>query len=97
MNKILEAIEKECRFVNQTIGISGHIRPDGDCFGSTMALYYYLQDAFPQKQIDIYLESVPNSFEFFPLCNMIKTKETMCTASLHIPMTTNVFQQMKNQ
>ncbi len=77
MNKILETIEKECRFIHQTIGISGHIRPDGDCFGSTMALYYYLIDAFPDKQIDLYLEEVPNSFDFFPLSNTIKTKKTM--------------------
>ena len=27
----------------RSIGISGHIRPDGDCVGSAMALYLYLQ------------------------------------------------------
>lgn len=77
MNKILETIKQKCRFVNQTIGIAGHIRPDGDCFGSTMALYYYLIDAFPDKTIDLYLEEVPNSFAFFQLSETIKTKELM--------------------
>ncbi len=77
MNKILEAIDKEQDFIEQTIGIAGHIRPDGDCFGSAMALYYYLRDAFPEKQVDLYLESVPNSFEFFPLSDTIKTEEKM--------------------
>ena len=26
----------------KTIGISGHIRPDGDCIGSCMGLYLYI-------------------------------------------------------
>lgn len=72
MNKILEAISNEKR-----IAISGHVRPDGDCFGSTMSLYYYLMDAFPEKEIDLYLESVPGSFAFLPLSDTIKTKEKM--------------------
>lgn len=46
---------KECKDA-KTIGISGHIRPDGDCVGSTMGLYLYLKQVFPEKQIDIYLE-----------------------------------------
>ena len=25
------------------VGITGHIRPDGDCTGSTLALYNYLK------------------------------------------------------
>ena len=27
----------------KTIGISGHIRPDGDCVGSCLGLYLYLK------------------------------------------------------
>ena len=27
-----------------TIGISGHVRPDGDCVGSTLAVYNYIKD-----------------------------------------------------
>lgn len=72
MNSILEVISLE-----QTIGISGHIKPDGDCFGSTMALYCYLKQEFPDRQIDLYLEMVPNSFRFFSLIEEIKTKEEM--------------------
>lgn len=72
MNNILEAISTE-----QTIAISGHVRPDGDCFGSTMALYYYLRNAFPDRHIDLYLETVPGDFKFLPLSDTIKTKEAM--------------------
>ena len=28
----------------KTIGIAGHVRPDGDCMGSCMSLYNYLTD-----------------------------------------------------
>ena len=27
----------------KTVGIGGHIRPDGDCVGSCMALYLYIR------------------------------------------------------
>lgn len=40
-----------------TIGISGHIRPDGDCFGSVMALYLYLKKIKPQCEITLMLDS----------------------------------------
>jgi len=72
MNSILEVISSE-----HTIGISGHIKPDGDCFGSTMALYRYLKQEFQERQIDLYLEMVPNSFHSFFETDEIKTKEMM--------------------
>ena len=37
----------------KTVGIGGHIRPDGDCIGSTMALYLYLKKNFPKIRVDI--------------------------------------------
>lgn len=40
----------------KTIGISGHVRPDGDCVGSVMGLYLYLKNGLPDAQIDVYLE-----------------------------------------
>lgn len=47
-----------------TIAIAGHIRPDGDCVGSCLALYNYLLENTEGKQIDVYLESVPAAFSF---------------------------------
>ena len=38
------------------IGISGHVRPDGDCVGSCLGLYLYLQKLFPKKEIKVFLE-----------------------------------------
>ncbi|MCR4604873.1 MAG: bifunctional oligoribonuclease/PAP phosphatase NrnA [Eubacterium sp.] len=57
MNSLLDAIQKA-----GTIAISGHVRPDGDAIGSSMGLYFYLRDNYPEKQVDVYLEEVPDSF-----------------------------------
>ena len=34
----------------KTMGIGGHIRPDGDCVGSCMALYLYVKTYYPEIQ-----------------------------------------------
>lgn len=39
-----------------SMGIAGHVRPDGDCVGSCMALYLYMRTWYPDIQTDIYLE-----------------------------------------
>ena len=31
----------------KVVGITGHIRPDGDCTGSVLGLYNYLKDNAP--------------------------------------------------
>ncbi|MBM6742807.1 bifunctional oligoribonuclease/PAP phosphatase NrnA [Drancourtella massiliensis] len=43
-------------------GIAGHVRPDGDCTGSCLALYQYLRMYYPEVRTDVYLEEIPNSF-----------------------------------
>ena len=34
------------------IALSGHVRPDGDCVGSSMGLYLYLTEQFPEIEVD---------------------------------------------
>lgn len=46
------------------IAIGGHVHPDGDCTGSCMGLYLYILENYPEKQTDIYLEELPDSFHF---------------------------------
>lgn len=46
----------------KTIGISGHIRPDGDCVGSTMALYLYIKKTRPEADVHIFLEKPSEIF-----------------------------------
>ena len=56
-------ILEECKNA-QRIGISGHVRPDGDCVGSCLALYQYLKKCLPKEvNITVYLEEPPRIFE----------------------------------
>lgn len=52
---------KECEGA-KTIGISAHIRPDGDAIGSSMALYLYLKKTVPGAEIKLFLETPPDCF-----------------------------------
>lgn len=49
--------------VSNRIGLTGHLRPDGDCVGSCLAFVNYVADNFGKK-IDLFLEEIPESFGF---------------------------------
>ena len=55
----------------KTVAIGGHIRPDGDCFGSCMGLYQYIRNSYPDIKVDVYLEPVPDCFHMFDVVNEI--------------------------
>lgn len=55
------------------IGIAGHVRPDGDCVGSTLAVYNYIKDNYPEKDVRIYLEPIPNIFKFLKRADEIRS------------------------
>ncbi len=65
-------VRQECADA-KSIGISAHIRPDGDAIGSTMALYLYLKKIFPEKEILLYLENIPGGFEHLKYLGDIRT------------------------
>ena len=48
----------------KSAAIAGHIRPDGDCVGSCLATYNYIRKYFPQIEVTLYLEPIPNIFKF---------------------------------
>jgi phosphoesterase RecJ-like protein len=48
----------------QSVAIAGHVRPDGDCVGSTLAVYNYVRTYYPQVFVKIFLEPIPNIFKF---------------------------------
>lgn len=50
----------------EKIGISGHVRPDGDCVGSTMGLWQFLSRRFPEKRIEVRLEKPADIYAFIP-------------------------------
>jgi phosphoesterase RecJ-like protein len=56
-------LAEELQGVN-SVGISGHIRPDGDCVGSTLAVYNYIKTYYPQIDTHIFLEEIPKIFLF---------------------------------
>ncbi len=52
---------EECKTAKR-IFISGHIRPDGDCTGSCLAMYLYLKKALPQAKVTVALEEPSSVF-----------------------------------
>ncbi len=48
----------------QRIAVLGHIHPDGDCVGSTLALRNYVLDCWPEKEIRVFLEPASERFGF---------------------------------
>ena len=66
LNNILKNVE--------TIAISGHVRPDGDCVGSCMGMYLYLKKNYPEKQVDLYLKDIPDALWVIEGMNEIKAE-----------------------
>ncbi len=58
----------------KTVAISGHIRPDGDCVGSCLAVWNYIQDNYPDIEADVYLEQIVPKFRFLRGADRIKTE-----------------------
>lgn len=48
----------------KSVLLLGHIRPDGDCVGSTMGLYHYLKTVCPELSITVCLQPFSDSFVF---------------------------------
>ena len=54
-------ILRECEGA-KSIGIGGHVRPDGDCVGACLALYQYLLKCFPDTYMKVFLEKPADIF-----------------------------------
>ena len=54
-------ILKECKNAGR-IGISGHVRPDGDCTGACLGLWQYLRKCLPGADVRVFLEKPPDIF-----------------------------------
>lgn len=57
----------------KTVGIAGHVRPDGDCIGSCMSLYNYLKKNRTDIQVKVYLEFVDEKFKIIENTDQIDT------------------------
>lgn len=49
---------------NGSVVILGHVRPDGDCLGSTLGLYHYIQTNYPAIRAAVYLEESSPKFGY---------------------------------
>lgn len=58
----------------QTVAIGGHVRPDGDCIGSTMGLYLYLKEHYPEIQTELYLEKIPKAYQIISCTAEVKSQ-----------------------
>lgn len=58
-----------------TIAISGHKNPDGDCVGACLGLCAYLKEQYPDKQVDVYLEPIKESFTFLAHAEQIRQEK----------------------
>jgi len=52
-----------------SVAIFGHVRPDGDCVGSTLGLYNYICDNYPTTKVDIFLERFPENYKILSSAN----------------------------
>ena len=57
----------------KTIGIAGHLRPDGDFMGSCMSLYNYLKKNRPDLDVRVFLEFVDKKFNIIENTDQIIT------------------------
>ncbi len=58
----------------KSVAITGHVRPDGDCVGSTLGLYNYICDNFANIDVDVYLEKPGSEFSFIRNIDKVKTE-----------------------
>lgn len=42
-----------------SIAISGHVRPDGDCIGACLGMKTYINNRYPDKSVSVYLTEKP--------------------------------------
>ena len=47
-----------------SVAILGHVRPDGDCLGSTLGLYHYIKTNYPDIPAAVYLEQASLKFSY---------------------------------
>ena len=67
MRKIDEVIRD-----HRVIGITAHIRPDGDAIGSCLGLWNYLTKKYPDRDIRVYLDPLPDKFLFLPGASQVR-------------------------
>lgn len=63
-------IFNECKDARSII-VSGHLNPDGDCIGSTLAMTLYLKKRLPECKINLFLEDFGSCFDIVKNIDLI--------------------------
>lgn len=58
----------------KSIAVTGHIRPDGDCIGSTLGFYNYAKENYPDVNVDLYLQKPGDEFSYLKNIDCVKTE-----------------------
>lgn len=66
-------LREECLSAKK-IGISGHIRPDGDCVGVCLSLQMYLRKLLPEAEVTVYLQKPSEEFSYLKGYDEIQTE-----------------------
>lgn len=64
MERMVDMRLSEVLWGAKRVGITGHVRPDGDCLGSALGLYNYIQDNMPDIETDVFLEQPGEEFMY---------------------------------
>lgn len=57
-----------------SVALTGHIRPDGDCTGSTFGIYNYILDNFPDIEAEVYLQQPGKDMAHIPNVEKVVTE-----------------------
>lgn len=68
MDRINELIKNA-----SSVAVIGHVRPDGDCVGSCLALQNYLKDTNPDLRTDVFLGAFSDVFRFLKGADEIRS------------------------
>lgn len=66
-------LTKALQDVKQVV-LLGHLHPDGDCIGTTLALYHYLKEHRPELSVDLYLDHPAEKFSYLAGFSEIQTE-----------------------
>ena len=63
---------KECENAGKIV-VTGHIKPDGDCIGSTIAMTLYLKKRLPNADVSLLLEKPAPCFSYLENIDLIQS------------------------